>query len=831
LNEKPRRAGARLGQTCQNAHDHLEQWLMFSWFLQQANVDNAILERREQIVFASQEPRFLYFGLPIVAILGIVIFILQRRHFRSSSFVLVVALTACRVFIVAMLVVVLAGPFVSLVIKEEKRPIVVVMFDSSQSMGLRSGEFPDDDEIRKLAIAAGYPVADGALPAHLRNEFNEKSRAKLAQAIAQKQKDALFAPLFAKYDVRFYTFAREANPFGIDSKNFQLPETSPEGTVTHLGDSVVQVIGLGEGRPIAAVIVFSDGESTGGLTLEEAAKVCEKGRVPIMAIPVGTAKTQKDVSIVDVSTSGQVTVGDHSRIAVLIESHGYDGKPITVELFDGIKRLKTEDLVLRGAEQQTVELTFMATDPGQRVLSVSIKPFDDEAHQENNRDWTLLRVAEEKIKVLYIEGPPRWDFRFLKNAMRRDQGLAGRNGNQVDVILENEWRRLPEADGAKTLPQTLDELAAYHTIVLGDVSPKLLTPEFIKLLERAVREKGVGLLIEAGPLAMPHAYHGPLLGLLPVVLAKEEKRKDEPRTFGLFAPPVRPFKLELSPDGSLADAMRLYDDPGRNQSAWAQMPPYQWCVNAERPTASATVLMWNSTVQTSFGKLPLIAHHQVERGRVMLVGLDSTWLWRQNAADRFFYKFWGQAIRFVARPDDTRKRKTSLEVSPIPPRPKEPTRIVVNAFTDAGTPIVQDKLDVEITGPGLQKTLSLAPEASEKGRYVAHYEFPAVGDFRVAYGAVETNFGVKRSPEELRHPNVNRAKLRLLATATGGKLVEMTDPDWTKTILDRVNQSNLATTENITPKSATIWDNWMTLVLLVGVYCVDILLRRLTGLS
>ena len=67
----------------------------------------------------------------------------------------------------------------------------------------------------------------------------------------------------------------------------------------------------------------------------------------------------------------------------------------------------------------------------------------------NNTDVALLRVSDEKLKVLYVEGLPRWDFRFLKNAMRRDTGLTGRDGKPVDIVLEAEWRRQPETDAGE----------------------------------------------------------------------------------------------------------------------------------------------------------------------------------------------------------------------------------------------------------------------------------------------------------------------------------------------------------------------------------------------
>ena len=159
---------------------------------------------------------------------------------------------------------------------------------------------------------------------------------------------------------------------------------------------------------------------------------------------------------------------------------------------------------------------------------------------------------------------------------------------------------------------------------------------------------------------MPHAFDDRFRELLPVRL--------RPGAAGLEAPVYRPFRLGLSPDGAIHEVMRLYDEPGRNQNAWDQMPPFSWCAAAERPAPAATVLAWNPSVEGRFGKLPLIAYHYAGKGKVLFVGTDSTWLWRQNVGDRFFYKFWGQALRFVARRDEA-TRQEELDRGPPGPRP------------------------------------------------------------------------------------------------------------------------------------------------------------------
>jgi hypothetical protein len=316
-----------------------------------------------------------------------------------------------------------------------------------------------------------------------------------------------------------------------------------------------------------------------------------------------------------------------------------------VELREGDKLHDTKDLTLLGGEQQQLELIFQATTAGRRSLTVHILPQPEESEplRVNNTVTTSVQVSEQKLKVLYLEGQPRWDFRFLKNAMQRDRGLDGRFQQGPDIRLEAELRRLPADQQAVALPQTLEQMAEYHTIILGDVSPRLLTPAFLDLIDQAVRDRGVGLIVEAGPNGMPFAFGEKLHMLLPV----------RPRlgVAGIEPHPAKPFRVELTPEGALEEALRFHDDPARNKLMWQHMPTFWWCAASERTAPGATVLAVNPGFDTRQGKLPLIAHHFAGQGRVMFVGTDSTWTWRQNVGDRFFYKFWGQSIRFVARRD------------------------------------------------------------------------------------------------------------------------------------------------------------------------------------
>jgi hypothetical protein len=802
---------------------------MMAWFLKLIGMNEEIVAHLNEVSVTFQRPAVLWVGLALLGPIAFFIYQRQLHNLGTTRLGLRLALSATRIAILLLLVLVSADPYLKIDHESEKKPIVAMLFDHSQSMALPLGEFESEADLVKNAEAAGYQVSDGKLDPETRKALHKISRLSHTQTVVQHSSKSLLEPLAKKYDVQYFSFSKELTPLGIDPAHPKLADADKDkaGTVSHLGDAIGRVLDDAGGRQIAGIVLFSDGENTGGRSLSEAAQAASGLGAPIFTVPTGSSKRLKDIAIVDVFTSGLVSVGDTVRVAVTLESQGFDKRPVKVELREGANLLDSKDLLLRSTEQQMLELTFQAKEPGAHYLTVTVPPQPEEPEylRSNNSDIAFVRVSEEKLRVLYVDGLPRWDYRFLKNAMRRDHGLGGLTSKEPDILLEAELRRQPAGRKAP-LPRTVKELAEYHTIILGDVSPSLLDTTFLDGLVEAVRDKGVGLIAAAGPLHMPHAYDKRLLELLPVRL--------HARAAGLEAPVTKLFRLELMPEGSIQEAMRFYDDPGRNQNAWSHLPPYFWCIAAERPAPGASVLVTNPSIQNNYGKLPLIASQYAGKGKVLLVGTDSTWLWRQNVGDRFFYKFWGQSIRAVARRDDKGAKKSWVEVHPVRAQPGEKAEIELMAVSADGSPRTEPTLPVRVVGTGSLNTndiVELRADPSTKGRYTARHVFERTGEYRVAYdpgngvAAVEARVRVMVAPEELRHPNVNRPALQALAANSGGKMVELPDLG--------VIPENLKGETKLTAfhREATLWDNWLTLAALVFIFSLDVGLRRLTGLS
>jgi hypothetical protein len=791
---------------------------MLSWFLKLLGISSEITQHVNDASFALQRPSVLWLGLLLIVPAGYFIYRRQQANLVTAPPALRNLLTACRISVLAILVFVLASPYVKIDHELEKRPIVAVLVDHSQSMNLPAGPFETEESVAAAARAAGFAVAEKAVDAETRRALNQITRAKLAHTVLDAARESFAAPVAEKFDLQFYSVGEALSSLVTDPTVLRLPEPpSPGGKASAIGAAVTEVIEQAAGRQVAGIVLLTDGQNTGAVSLAQAALAASRAGTPIFPVPAGTATRLRDVAIVDVFTSGLVSVGDTASVSVTIESQGFDSRLIKVELLEGETKLDSKDLSLRGAEQQQIELTFEAKDPGAHYLTVHIAPLEEETIRENNSDAAFLRVDDEKTKVLYVEGAPRWDFRFLKNGMRRDHGL------DPTVLLETELKTRAPEPGAQ-VPTTVDEWAAYRTVVLGDCSADLLGSAVTEALSEAVREQGLGLIVLAGPSDMPHGFEGTaLVDLLPVRLRRG--------IAGYDSAVYNPFRMEITPDGAAHDAMRLYDEPGRNAAVWSGMPPYFWCAAAVRPAPGATVLATNPSIEDRFGKMPLIAYHYAGKGKVLFVGTDSTFLWRRNVGDRFFYKFWGQTVRFVARREEAEGRKSWIAVRPLRAQPREPAEIELMAFAADGSPRIDPRLAVSVAGPADAQALTLSADSSTKGRYTGRFTPQTEGTYTIQFDPgggqepVQAEIRVAIAPEELRRPHIDRPALELLASSSGGQLIELGD-------LGKIPEKLKGEPKLIRlHREEAIWDNWFTLALLVLIYSLDVGLRRLAGLS
>ena len=234
---------------------------MIQWLLNMIGVGEDIRTHLEQAVLSLQHPVVFWIGLVLLAPAGWFIYERQRRNLGNVSSRLRIGLTATRVIVLAILLLILSGPYLRLDQAIEKRPILAYFFDGSQSMALPAGPFTSESEVTAMASALGYPAVD----AKVRDAVGHISRAKLAHDALHAARQPLIEQLAKKYDLRFYRLAERLDRLPVTGPSWKLPDVQPSGTSTRLGDGIAQLIEEAAGREIAGVVLLSDGQNNAGL--------------------------------------------------------------------------------------------------------------------------------------------------------------------------------------------------------------------------------------------------------------------------------------------------------------------------------------------------------------------------------------------------------------------------------------------------------------------------------------------------------------------------------------------------------------------------------------
>ena len=806
---------------------------MTDFFLRLIGIGDQITSHVDAVHWGWTRPGWLWLLAP-VAVVAVFIVWLQRRNMQHIAPLSRHILSVCRIAVLILLVVVLAGPCVMLTQEEQKKPILAVVVDESQSMTLPLGQLEDERLLRLAAVARLSEPDDQAdaaprLTPDLRKRMNSMSRLELVDGALERRWSDLFAPLAERFDLRSYRVAGQVRQ--VDKAYEFEPPADLDRSATALGLAIDQVLDDAAGNAFAGLVILSDGRSTAGaepldVIRQRALPVGadSKPPCPVFAVPVGAAEPLPDVALLGAVAPAQVAVGDSVSIVATVDSTGFDGQEAAVTLSEGDEPIDTATVTLNGSRRQRVELAFTArqTSRATRVLTVRADPLPGEDVTQNNEQTVVVDVGAERLKLLYLEGAPRWDFCFLDHALRADHGL------DVTLVMESQLAAgADELPVMARLPEAPAGFAEYDTIILGDITPALLPPRWSESLARAVEDEGVGLIVQAGPMAMPHRFMGsPLARLLPFNV--RPVAPDAPIGFaGATAEAFAPFRMAVAATGAIHPAFRLYDSATKNRRLWSRMPTFFWAADAGQPRPGATVL---ATFESPQNSRPLIAEQFAGRGRVLLMGIDSTFLWRRNIGSHLFYRFWGQAIRHVARRPEREPNKSWLDVYPSRIEPGESVAIELYAIGADGKPLEVQSMTLAAAVGSEAETVRLDRVRGQTGLFRGSWTCES-GDavqleFVDALGhTVSAAVQVAASGQEMLEPIVDRDALDEMARASGGSMIELDAIEKLPAMLEGepvVEQRN---------ESEEVWDNWLTLVLLVSIYCIDVGVRRLQGLT
>lgn len=732
-------------------------------------------------VFLTPWPLWLL-ALAILAAAGL-LFWHVRRHHGMLSGMRPVVIWLLEAGLVALILFLLWHPALSIATLRPQQNVVAVLVDDSRSMSL--ADAPGTRE------AAAQAVLNGGLLKSLGDRFQ----------------------------VRLYKFGKEP-------ERIQTPEQlSAAAPATRIGDTLERVLAESSSLPLGAIVLLSDGaDNAGGIDLETISAI-RRQRIPVHTIGFGRVHPRRDVEITDAVAPARALPQSKLTALVTFQNYGFSGAKTKLGIRDGAKVLASEEVTLKAeGAPQTESLVFNCGEAGPKTLEISLDPIPGEENVQNNRVTRLVNVEARKPRILYIEGEPRWEFKFIRRA------LDGYNNIELVTMLrttENKIYRQGTPDPPEPheledgFPSKAEDLFAYQGLIIGSVEANYFTPTQQQLIRDFVDRRGGGLLFMGGRATLSDGGYpaSPLADLVPTNL---------PEGKGTFH---RDFTgQELTAAGAESVLCRLDEDPARNLELWKKMPQMANYQDAGDPKPGATVLL----VSTPAGKrkLPLLVTENYGRGRTVLFSTEGSWRWKMWLPhdDKTHATFWQQILRYLVT-DTPGQVTASTPKSVLSDETKVPLRVEVR--DKQYQPVTDAKVQARFMGPdGASATVELTPQPLEEGIYTGEWTAEKPGSYvadiiagreQEEIGRDVMTFRREDGVAESFHTSQNRELLEKLSDETGGRYYT---PGEASKLANEISYSEAGIS---TRETRDLWDMPAIFLLALGILACEWLLRRRWG--
>jgi uncharacterized membrane protein len=649
--------------------------------------------------------------------------------------------------------------------------------------------------------------------------ITEDGSSRDAKALQALQNGVLDS-LQKKFQTRLYRVDERATRVA-NLQELQAATAAP-APVTRIGDSLKQLVDETADLPIGAVVVLSDGDDNSGGVGLDAISALRNRRIPVHTVGFGDFQTPSDVEINDAIVAGRALANSRLAATVSFRQHGYAGQKATVRVSDGDKVLAAHEIVF-GPDNaiQTENLLFNAGAAGARTFDFSIDPRPGELNRLNNSVSRLVSVNSEKRRILYVEGEPRWQYKFMRRAEEDDPIV------QVASMLrtsENKIYRQGITDPkelADGFPAKVEDLFTYQALIIGSMEASYFTPDQQDLIKQFVDRRGGGVLFLAGKSSLSDGGWGAstLADLLPVTLPNHKGtfHRDE-------------ATAELTPAGADSIIGRLVEDPAKNIDRWKKLPYMVDYQEIGDPKPGAAVL---ANVKAGSRTLPLLVTENYGRGRTAVFASSGTWRWKmqQPLEDQTHDQFWQQLLRWVAA--DTPGRVVASMPSNML---FDNGRVQLSADVRDKNyqPLGDARVQAHFQGPGGTAALvDMTPDPNTPGLFHAEWTADKPGSYSADVvaqqgqdeaGTDTLTFARVDGVAENFHTEQNRELLQQLAAQTGGRYWQ---PSELSKLADEIPYSDAGITVR---EAKSLWNMPAVFLVLLLLPCCEWLLRRKWGI-
>jgi uncharacterized membrane protein len=583
------------------------------------------------------------------------------------------------------------------------------------------------------------------------------------------------------------------------------------------------------GLPLAAVVLVTDGCRNEGGSGEDAARLLAARHVPLHVVGLGNPNPPKDYEVVRVFAPRKVRRNTEVEVYATVRHTDFH-EAFDVAVSRGDVTLKTQRVVPAGAEDdvERVRIPFTPDFEGTATYKVSVAAGAGETVTDNNAREFVIEMQDDRLPVLYIEGSPRMEYRFLRRALYRDPDfrLIGvlrlardrfyvQGANDAEKFLE---KGFPDAAD----PQTRQRLFAFEAIILGDIEAAYFTPQQLALLEEFVRVRGGGLLMLGGVNSFGLGkYAGTPVGkMLPLDVTPQDAPYSDEQ-----------FNAKATDDGLTHPVMRLVADADENRRMWEQAPPLIGITPIRRVKAGASVLLAQEN-----GGLPVLAVQNYGQGRVAGFTSGGSWYWQVSrpATDEFHEKFWKQLVRWLVV---GAKQRLAVETDADVYARGKPVMIKATAFEKDLRPVSDATVVATVTNPlGNTEEIPMDWVLSQDGVYQCRCLPAEEGNYTVSVKVqgwdlppAEAGFEVSEPYVEFSNAGLKEGLLRSMAGMTGGRYYAYNEAlALPQEVAKEVKAAGEA---GVQPMDKEIWDVPWLLAALLAVLAVEWFVRRRSGLA
>lgn len=782
---------------------------------------------------------------------GVWIALIYKRERTSTG--RRIALATVRCLIVALVLAVICGP--SLVLQQNRiEPShVALVLDTSQSMATQD-TYENEPIASSLVKGAGLGGEE---------ELANLNRLQLVE-LALKRNDAEPLKELLKHNaIQLMTFSS-----GVEAKNFISSEDAipslldsiaaekPDGQTTDLAGAIMQVIEKSRGRRLAGIILATDGQTTQPTSMKDALDLCRSKQIPILPIRIGSTHRARDIEVSQVRAQEIVFVKDILAVEAQLSYSGLtEPTEIVVKLIDERSgdTMATEKVTLDPSKSaQRVELRCKPRSVGQVRYRVEVPPLRGERITSNNTERVDVTVLNDRLRLLYVDSYPRYEYRYLKNALIREQTM-----DLSVLLLEADEQFVQEGtDPIRRFPETPEELNRYDVVLLGDVDPRSgwLTEAQMTMLLDFVGHQGGGFGIIAGERSAPNRFAGtPLEKLIPVRI--------DPTFFGYEGVSLTTgFRPRLTPEGRRSSIFRFAADREESEKMFDGLPDLYWIAKTLGPKPGASTLLEHPTLRGESGPMPIIVTGRYGAGKIFYQGTDDTWRWRRHTGELLHDTYWVQVARELMRGSRVSKdRRYVIRADRKLYDYSKPVRVQVEIFDTQLLTHIQDTIRIQMKEqPELLSEQASSDQPVIRNRRVESEFSTVVAEFEAHRLGAESNLfegnivprrpgnfmleaidvvaarldekpstvwiRVQRPDLEARHVEADHDVLHRIADITHGKVIDL---DQLAMAFSTIRDRSVRIPDDITEP---LWDSKLVMILFITLITVEWIMRKSFGL-